>query len=401
MTELEQARAIISEADREMAKVFEKRMAAVRTVAAYKKANGLPITDRSREEEMLREEAGLIEDESLRPFYVSFLRETIGISKSYQHRLMDGMRVAYSGVEGAFANIAAEKIFPDATCVAHADFAAAYRAVAEGTCDCAVLPIENSQNGDVGRVLDLAYFGKLYVSGVYEVEIVHNLLAVKGTTMDEVRTSPLIKEGQTAEDVFTFNNFGYIVRKDLIGTANEAHMYVLDEKGSNKQVYRGNMLPKYNMNLTNTFAWKNFLFYFTMSYQQGGLLYNNTLMYMAFAGHNAAYWDMSGRDWSQRKPASYVGQYPRNTIIEDITFLKLRELALNYTFTESQLKRIGIGVVKGIKLGIIGRNLFTLTNFNGPDPETNTVEEGILGGVDTPKYPSDIRTFSGTLTIDF
>ena len=46
MTELEQARAIISEADREMAKVFEKRMAAVRTVAAYKKANGLPITDR-------------------------------------------------------------------------------------------------------------------------------------------------------------------------------------------------------------------------------------------------------------------------------------------------------------------------------------------------------------------
>ena len=188
MTDLEQARAIISEADREMAKVFEKRMAAVRTVAAYKKANGLPITDRSREEEMLREEAGLIEDESLRPFYVSFLRETIGISKSYQHRLMDGMRVAYSGVEGAFANIAAEKIFPDATCVAHADFAAAYRAVEEGTCDCAVLPIENSQNGDVGRVLDLAYFGKLYVSGVYEVEIVHNLLAVKGTTMDEVRT---------------------------------------------------------------------------------------------------------------------------------------------------------------------------------------------------------------------
>ncbi|MBO4787920.1 MAG: chorismate mutase, partial [Lachnospiraceae bacterium] len=40
MTELEQARAIISEADRELAKVFEKRMAAVRTVAAYKRAHG-------------------------------------------------------------------------------------------------------------------------------------------------------------------------------------------------------------------------------------------------------------------------------------------------------------------------------------------------------------------------
>ena len=188
MTELEQARAVISEADREMAKLFTKRMEAVRTVAAYKRAHGLPITDRSREEEMLREEAGLIEDETLRPFYVSFLKETIGISKRYQHRLMDGLRVAYSGVEGAFANIAAQKIFPDATAMPYADFAAAYRAVEEGRCDCAVLPIENSLNGDVGRVLDLAYFGKLYVSGVYEVEIVHNLLAVKGTTMDEIRT---------------------------------------------------------------------------------------------------------------------------------------------------------------------------------------------------------------------
>ena len=68
MTELEQARAVISEADRELAKVFEKRMAAVRTVAAYKREHGLPITDRSREEEILREEAGLIADETLRPF---------------------------------------------------------------------------------------------------------------------------------------------------------------------------------------------------------------------------------------------------------------------------------------------------------------------------------------------
>ena len=144
MTELEQARAVISEADRELAKVFEKRMAAVRTVAAYKREHGLPITDRSREEEILREEAGLIADETLRPFYVSFLRETIGISKSYQHRLMDGMRVAYSGVEGAFANIAAEKIFPDATAVACPDFAAAYKAVEDGTCDCAVLPMRTA-----------------------------------------------------------------------------------------------------------------------------------------------------------------------------------------------------------------------------------------------------------------
>lgn len=220
-------------------------------------------------------------------------------------------------------------------------------------------------------------------------------------SLDEVSTSKLILPGQTAEDVFTINNYGYVVRKDYIGTIYESHMFVLDENGSSKEVYRGNMLPKFNMNLTNTFAWKNLLFYFTMSYQQGGLLYNNTLLYMAFAGNNAAYWDMSERPWAQRKPKSYVNQYPSNTIIEDITFLKLREVALNYTFTENLLKRIGIGFVRGIKIGVTGRNLFTLTNFNGPDPETNTLNGEILAGIDTPKYPSDIRTFSGTLTIDF
>ena len=79
------------------------------------------------------------------------------ISKAYQHRLLEGMRVAYSGVEGAFANIAANRIFPDAKAIPHADFKAAYDSVVNGECDCAVLPIENSHNGDVVQVMDLTF----------------------------------------------------------------------------------------------------------------------------------------------------------------------------------------------------------------------------------------------------
>ncbi len=187
MTSLEEARRCINETDREMAALFEKRMEAARTVAAYKKEHGLPVDDLAREAEILARNAGYVRTEEYRSYYVNFLQHTIDLSKSLQHRLLDGMRVAYSGVEGAFASIAARRVFPDATAVACPDFKAAYEAVVAGECDCAILPIENSHNGDVGQVMDLAFFGPLFVTGVYEIEIVQNLLAVKGTTLDEVK----------------------------------------------------------------------------------------------------------------------------------------------------------------------------------------------------------------------
>lgn len=188
MTDLEKAREIINESDREMARLFEKRMDAVRTVAAYKKEHGVPVDDLEREAEIIKKNSALIKDDEYRSYYVNFLQQTIDVSKSMQHKLLDGMRVAYSGVEGAFANIVTERVFPDAKAVACSDFKAAYDAVVNGDCDCALLPVENSFNGDVGRVMDLAFFGSLYVTGIYEAEIVQNLLAVKGTTMDEVKT---------------------------------------------------------------------------------------------------------------------------------------------------------------------------------------------------------------------
>lgn len=187
MTDLEKARLLINDADKEMARLFERRMDAVRLVAAYKKEHGVPVDDFAREEEIIKRNAADIASEEYRSYYVSFLRSVIDLSKNMQHRLLDGMRVAYSGVEGAFANIVARRIFPDATCVPCSDFKAAYDAVAEGKCDCALLPVENSFNGDVGKVMDLAFFGSLFVTGVYEAEIVQNLLGVKGTTLNEIK----------------------------------------------------------------------------------------------------------------------------------------------------------------------------------------------------------------------
>ena len=186
MTELEMARNIINAVDTEMAKLFSQRMDAVKTVAEYKKLHGLPIEDATRESEMIARNSNMIENDQYRQYYVDFLKSAVDVSKKYQHRLLDGMRVAYSGVSGAFANIVAEKIFPDADCIGYSDFNTAYEAVSAGECDCVLLPVENSFNGDVSKVIDLAYFGDLYINGVYEAEIVQNLLAKKGTTIDDI-----------------------------------------------------------------------------------------------------------------------------------------------------------------------------------------------------------------------
>ena len=187
MTELERARQIINETDVEMARLFERRMDAARAVAAYKKEHGLPVEDLTREAQILARNASLVADEDYRSYYVNFLQSVMDLSKQLQHRLLDGMRVAYSGVEGAFANIAANRVFPDASAIACPDFKAAYEAVVEGKCDCALLPVENSHNGDVGQVLDLAFFGPLFISGVYEIEVVHHLLGVSGSTVGGIK----------------------------------------------------------------------------------------------------------------------------------------------------------------------------------------------------------------------
>lgn len=187
MTELEKARKIINEVDSEMAKLFVKRMDAVKKVATYKKETGMQVTDIAREEEVIAKNARILENSPYKSYYVNFLRSNMEISKKFQHRLLEGMKVAYSGVEGAFANIASQKIFPDALTVAYSDFKSAYDAVVNGECDCVVLPIENSYNGDVGQVMDLAFFGSLYINGLYDISIVQNLLGVKGATIESIK----------------------------------------------------------------------------------------------------------------------------------------------------------------------------------------------------------------------
>ena len=188
MDTLQQARDTINAVDRELARLFTERMHAVRQVAEYKEERGLPIFDAAREAEVLKKAGNLIDDDTLRSYFLLFMEETMKISKRYQRSLIEGVRVAYSGVEGAFAHIAAQRLFPEGSLISHPDFASAYQSVVSGDCELCVLPLENSYAGEVSQVLDLTYAGPLTITGVYNLRVKHNLLGVPGTKIGDIKT---------------------------------------------------------------------------------------------------------------------------------------------------------------------------------------------------------------------
>lgn len=118
------------------------------------------------------------------------------------------IKVAYSGVEGAFASIAAGRIFPGAKQVPFRSFGEAYDAVKCGDCDYAVLPIENSYAGEVGHVMDMIFEGDLFIRAIYSLPVSQNLLGVKGTTKDKIKK--VVSHPQALEQCYKYlQSHGY------------------------------------------------------------------------------------------------------------------------------------------------------------------------------------------------
>ncbi len=187
MNKLDIAREKINEIDKQMSELFCQRMRAAEMVAEYKKEKGLPIFDATRENAIIANNSKKLINPEYADYYINFQRDVMKISRKYQEKLLNGMKIAYSGVEGAFAHIAAGKIFSSGKRIAYSNFKEAYNAVNNGECDCAVLPIENSSAGEVGTVIDLIFAGNLYVNGVYELSVSQNLIGVADAQIGDVK----------------------------------------------------------------------------------------------------------------------------------------------------------------------------------------------------------------------
>lgn len=208
--ELSELRQRIDNIDNELVKLFTERMGISAQVAEAKRQTGKPVFDPSRERAIVKNLTENLDDEMAN--YVSVLYNSIfEISRARQNKLLSGdsklaldikeakantaeyfpaiAKVACQGVEGAYSQIACERLFrrPD---ISYAEtFRDAFRMVAEGECKYGILPIENSLHGSVGEVYDLLkeFKNKIHIVRCIKIPIHHVLLGKKGTEISDIK----------------------------------------------------------------------------------------------------------------------------------------------------------------------------------------------------------------------
>ena len=97
------------------------------------------------------------------------------------------MKIAFQGAVGAYSETAAQRAWPDAETVALDKFEDVFEAVASGRTSHGILPVENSIGGSIHRNYDLFLEHALPIVAETELPVVHNLLALPGTTLSAVR----------------------------------------------------------------------------------------------------------------------------------------------------------------------------------------------------------------------
>jgi prephenate dehydratase len=96
------------------------------------------------------------------------------------------MRIAIQGEPGSFSHEAAIKLVPAATIVPCTLSADVFAALANGSVDAAVIPIENSLAGSVSEHFDLLLTHDVTVERETLLRIRHNLIAISGASIEEI-----------------------------------------------------------------------------------------------------------------------------------------------------------------------------------------------------------------------
>lgn len=208
MAELSDIRTQIDGIDDEIVELFKKRMAFSDQIGAYKREHGLPVLDRAREREKIAEVSSKVPEDMQDSVDVLF-QLIMEASRTRQYQLVDRdtelierieaamastpelfpqqAYVACQGVEGAFSQIAADKLFKRPSLSYFDTFDGVFRAVDQGFCKFGILPLENSTAGSVNQVYDLMMQHDFHIVRSIRLKVDHNLLAKPGTKLADVR----------------------------------------------------------------------------------------------------------------------------------------------------------------------------------------------------------------------
>lgn len=208
---------------------------------------------------------------------------------------------------------------------------------------------------------------------------------------------------------YVVNRHGYVVRADAEGTFGESATLLYDpETGQPLETAIGNAVPDFLLGFNSTIKYKNISFYFLLDAQIGGDVYNATKQLLYFNDRHADL-DQAGVAPEEQTAfgfwgsalSLYNGNNPTKHFVEDASYLKLREVNISYNLSRNLFESIGIGdVIYDGKISLIGRNLFTMTNYTGFDPEVSAGRNPTNFRVDSFTVPI-YRTYSVSLQLRF
>ncbi len=173
---LDEIRKEIDITDSKLLELFTQRMELCRNVARYKKENGMPVFQGSREKQVLDKiaEQSPAELEAATRLLFSQIME---ISKCLQQEQLTEYRetgfsqfrkdpvVACPGIRGSYSEEACIKAFGENSKIDYYDtFDQVFEAVNSGKADYGVLPIENSTAGSVEGTYKLLERNEMYIS---------------------------------------------------------------------------------------------------------------------------------------------------------------------------------------------------------------------------------------------
>ncbi len=198
MRDIKELRDEIDIVDKELVKLFERRMAIVEEVAAYKIENDFPLKDAKREKALISKNVSFLENHKYDRLLRVFFKDLMEYSRTHQNELMressvkinrdfNDIKVAYQGVDGSFSSIALNMYFGKNIEKQNVlSFEDAFLLLQDKVVNYIVLPIENSSTGAINEVYDLLKKYQVSIVGEVYVPIVHNLIGNSDTTLETI-----------------------------------------------------------------------------------------------------------------------------------------------------------------------------------------------------------------------
>ena len=173
-----------------------------------------------------------------------------------------------------------------------------------------------------------------------------------------------------------------------------------DASGNPAIVRIGDSNADFHFGLSSEVKWRHFVFYGLLDVQVGGQVYNATKQRM-YQWWRSGEEDQAGKPDNLKKPAEYYsslynGNDEVDWFVEPGGFMKVRELSVRYRVPVQRLAALRRFGIQGAALAIVGRNLFTISDYSGYDPEVGSA----ITRQDSFEYPR-FRTITGTVQLEF